>query len=173
MQSQGKRRGKGKGGATGREVHVRGSSYARVDVHKLHGNKLLLVLKTYKSTERAAMVSRRRSRQTGRTEERKGRQAARRNQAFLTILAIREFGLPSGSLAQVLSWCGGRCKTERGGSRSGGWGRDLWSVLVRLGRAETVTCWGRAGAKVKQRRSRIKNGSPRRKLSDLSCVTFT
>lgn len=44
-------RGQGEGGRTGREVHVRGSSYARVDVYKLHGNKLLLVLKTYISTK--------------------------------------------------------------------------------------------------------------------------
>lgn len=57
----------------------------------------------------------------------------------ITILAIREFGLPSGSLAQVLSWCGGRCKTEGGCSRSGGRGRNLWSVLVCLGCAESVT----------------------------------
>lgn len=93
------------------------------------------------------MASRRRSRQTGRTREQKGRQAAGRNEAFLTILAIREFGLPSGSLAQVLSWCGGRCETEGGGSRSGGRGRNLCSVLVCLGCAETVTCWGECKGK--------------------------
>lgn len=169
-------RRQGEGGRTGREVHVRGSSYARVDVYKLHGNKLLLVLKTYISTKWAAVASRRWSRQTGRTRERKGRQAARRNEAFLTILAIRVFGLPSGSLAQVLSWCGGRCETELGGSRSGGRGRDLWSVLVCLGCAETVTCWERAKAKVKEWSSRIRNSSHMyrgRKLSDLSSVTFT
>lgn len=143
-------RAKGRGGGrrqTGREVHVRGSSYARGDVHKLHGNKLLLVLKTHTSTKRAAVASRRRSRHTGSAREQKGRQAARRHEAFLTILAIGEFGLPGGSLAQVLSWCGGRCETEGGGTRSGGRGRNLWSVLVCLGRAETVTCRERAKGK--------------------------
>lgn len=60
--------------------------------------------------------------------------------AFLTILAIREVRLPSGSFAQVLSWCGGGGKAKRCCSWSGGWRRNLWSILVCLGCAETVTC---------------------------------
>jgi len=61
--------------------------------------------------------------------------------AFLTILAIREVRLPSGGFAQVLSWCGGRGKAQRCSSWSGGRRRNLWSILVCLGCAETVTCW--------------------------------
>lgn len=61
--------------------------------------------------------------------------------ASLTILAIREVRLPSGSFAQVLSWCGGRGKAQRCSSRSSGWRRNLWRILVCLGCAKTVTYW--------------------------------
>lgn len=61
--------------------------------------------------------------------------------AFLTILAIREVRLTSGSFAQVLSWCGCRGKTQRCSSWSCGWRRNLWSILVCLRCAKTVTCW--------------------------------
>lgn len=62
--------------------------------------------------------------------------------AFLTILAIREVRLPSGSFAQVLSWCGGGGKAQLCSSWSGGRRRNLLSILVCLGCAKTVTCWG-------------------------------
>lgn len=59
----------------------------------------------------------------------------------LTILAIRKVRLPRGSFAQVLSWSGGRGKAERCTSWSGGWRRNLWSILVCLGCSKTVACW--------------------------------
>lgn len=61
---------------------------------------------------------------------------------FLTILAIGEVRLPSGSFAQVLSWCCGGSKAHRCSSWSGRRRRNLWNILFCLGCAESVTCWG-------------------------------
>lgn len=71
----------------------------------------------------------------------KGRKKTAANcRRSLTILAIRKVRLPRGSFAQVLSWSGGRGKAERCASWSGGWRRDLWSILVCLRCTKTVAC---------------------------------
>lgn len=59
----------------------------------------------------------------------------------LTILAIRKVGLPRGSFAQVLSGSGGWGEAQRCTSWSGGWRRNLRSILVCLGGTKTVACW--------------------------------
>lgn len=87
------------------------------------------------------------TRETGRTERWRKINWERKEAAFfmhkarLTILAISEVGLPGGSFAQILSRCGGWCKAQRCSSWSRGWRRNLWSILVCLWCAETVTCW--------------------------------
>ena len=59
---------------------------------------------------------------------------------LLTILAIREVGLPRGGFAQVLSRCGCGCESQLGRSWSAGRGDGLLGVLVSLRRREAVPC---------------------------------